>query len=90
VRDSTHRRGHGAPRDETKKKKIKKMKYGSKKQSYLDWDNGKEVKVSYFNEKGFRVFITLPTFWSAAEKLGELSEYSFDNAAASNAIRMAM
>jgi hypothetical protein len=62
----------------------------NKKQAYLDWDNGKEVKVAYFNEAGHRVFITLPTFWSACEKLGELSEYSFDNAAAANAIRMAM
>jgi hypothetical protein len=65
------------------------MKLKAHKQSYKDWENGKIVAVSFFNESGLRVIIPLPTFWDATEKLVELSEGepSFDKKAAENAIR---
>ena len=65
------------------------MKLKAHKQSYHLWNNNKEVKVSYFNKEGFRIFITLPTFWDATEKLVEISEMesTFDSKAAENAIR---
>ena len=65
------------------------MKLKAHQESHLLWKNNKEVKVSYFNKDGFRIFITLPTFWDATEKLVEISEMEsmFDSKAAENAIR---
>ena len=69
------------------RKKTEKMK--AHQQSYENWKNGKAVEVSYFNQNGARVFIDLPTFWDATEKLAEIreQELTFDSKAAEDCIR---